>query len=62
MNEDRILSGKILFPAGTIPGLNADMTILVKYNLDENVEYNLVVYQNSVAIYGDDSDWDEGGE
>lgn len=61
MNE-RILSGKIFFPAGTVPGLNVDMTIEVKYNIDDNVDYNLVIYQNGSLIYGDVSDWDEGGE
>jgi len=61
MNE-RILSGKIFFPANTIPELTTDMTLEVKYNSDENVSDSLVVYLNGVLMLGDDSDWGEGGE
>lgn len=57
MNE-RILSGKIYFPAGTIPGLTVDQTIEVKYNVSDDVDYNMVVYQNGAKLYGDDADWD----
>ena len=61
MNE-RILSGKIFFPAGTIPSLDVDVIIEVKYNNDENVDSSLAIYLNGVLTLGDDSDWDEGGE
>lgn len=55
--DERILSGKICFPAGTIPSLESNLDIEIKYNISEDVEEMWAIYVNGQLTFGDDSDW-----
>ena len=55
--DERILSGKICFPAGTIPSLEANLTFEIKYNISEDVEEAYAIYVNGELTFGNDSDW-----